>query len=258
MRQSRSDAAVVQTSHLARYRFIREIAIVALGYFVYSQVRGISADRTLDALGNAYSIIDLEEKLGIFKELAVQAFVLPHGPLVQLFNFIYFYGFFPLLVPTAVWLFVKRPKSYELLRNAFLISGGIAVLFFLVLPTAPPRLLGMGFVDTLNQSVAPSYSSIPGVNHFAAVPSMHVGWTLLTTLGLYLVLQRNPLRYAVWALPVIMMTSTVVTGNHYFLDGLLGVVVALAGLLIALALDSGVRAAGRRLKPATDRSALPE
>ncbi len=225
-----------------RFRLFREVLIVGLGYLVYSQVRGMAADRTFDAFTNANRLIDLEQNLGIFRELALQTWVLPNDTLLQVFNVIYFYGFFPLLLPTAAWLFFKHPSSYVLLRNAFLISGGIAVFFFLLLPTAPPRLLpGLGFVDTLSRSLAPSYDSIPGVNHFAALPSMHVGWSLLTTIGLYMALGGSRLRWFVWLLPAAMTTSTVVTGNHYFLDGALGMVVALVGLGIAIVMAEPAR-----------------
>ena len=220
------------------HRFLREVLIVGLGYLVYSQVRGVAADRTFDAISNAYRVVDFEQEIGIFKELALQTAILPYEALVQVFNVVYFFGFFPLLLPTASWLFLKRPGAYALLRNAFLASGGIAIFFFLLVPTAPPRLIDVGLVDTLNGSVAPTYESIPGVNHFAALPSMHVGWSLLTAIGLYVALPWTPLRGLVWLLPVAMMTSTVVTGNHYFVDGMLGLIVAFAGLGVALLLHS--------------------
>ncbi len=214
-------------------RLTREALLVGLGYLVYSQVRGLSAGRAVDALGNASRVIEVEGKLGIFRELFVQSLVLPHEALIQFFNVVYFYGFFPLLLPTAAWLYLKRPAAYSLLRNAFLVSGAIAAVLFVLLPTAPPRLADVGFVDTLNRGLAPGYSSIPGVNQYAAFPSMHVGWTLLTAIGLYMALDRNPLRYAVWALPGVMLAATVVTGNHYFIDGMLGIGVGLIGLTMA-------------------------
>jgi membrane-associated phospholipid phosphatase len=133
-------------------------------------------------------------------------------------------------------LFLKRPRVYVLARNAFLVSGGIAVCFFLLLPTAPPRLLDIGLIDTLSNGLAPSYSSIPGVNHYAALPSMHVGWNFLTAYALFLALDGLRGRSLLLLFPAIMLTATVATGNHYFLDGLLGLMVALAGLGIALVL----------------------
>ena len=212
---------------------LREIIIVGLGYLVYSQVRGLAADRVKDAFENGYWIVALEREIGIWREIAFQALILPHDALVQFFNFIYFYGLFPLLLPTAAWLFVKRPDLYLLARNAFLISGAIAVCFYLLVPTAPPRLIGLGVVDTLG-GLTIAHESIPGANPYAALPSMHVGWNFLTAVALYLALPRFPGRFLVLLLPLAMFTATVATGNHYILDGALGIAVALTGLGLAL------------------------
>ena len=216
---------------------MQEILIVGVGYLIYSQVRGLAADRVVDAFGNAYRIVELEQNLGIFEELALQTLILPHEALVHAFNLIYFYGLFPFLLPTAIWLYWKRPSVYILARNAFLVSGAIAVVFYIALPTAPPRFIGMGHIDTVvafGTSFTPTYSSIPGVNHFAALPSMHVGWNFLTAVALYLALAGFWWRGFVLTIPVIMFTATIVTGNHYILDGLLGMVVASSGLGLAL------------------------
>jgi hypothetical protein len=216
-----------------RRAFVREMLLLAIAYTVYSQVRGLAADRVDDAFRNAFSIIHLERDIGIFWESAFQALVLSEGWLEHFFNVFYFYGFFPLIIPTAIWLFWKRPHVYILTRNAFLISGAIAVVFFLVLPTAPPRLIG-GFADTLGRSMTPSYESLPGVNQFAALPSMHVGWNFLIAMGLYLGLANFRFRWIVFILPVLMISATVATGNHYIVDGLLGMAVAFSGLRLAI------------------------
>jgi len=208
------------------------------GYLVYSQVRGMAGDRVSDAFVNAYNLIDVERSLGIFLELTVQSWVLSSDLLVHVFNIIYFYMFFPFVIPTAIWLYVKHQAIYRLARTAFLISGGIAVCFFLTLPTAPPRLIGMGFIDTLNRSLTPTYSSMPGVNHYAALPSMHVGWTFLLAVALFLAFKDWKGRPVFFLIPLAMFTATVVTGNHYFLDGLLGLIVAMVALRAALFVQS--------------------
>jgi membrane-associated phospholipid phosphatase len=215
-------------------RILREVLIVGIGYLIYSQVRGLAGDRVVDAFHNGYRIVQLEQDLGIFEELALQTLILPHSILVDFFNFIYFYGLFPLLLPTAVFLFWRRPRVYVMARNAFLLSGFIAVIFFTLLPTAPPRLMGFGFIDTLGQSLTPTYDSIPGVNHFAAVPSMHVGWNFLMAVSLYIALRGVPGRSFVLLLPFAMFFSTLVTGNHYIVDGLLGILVSALALSIAV------------------------
>jgi len=217
---------------------LHEILFVAAGYLVYSQVRGLAGDRVFDAFINAYNLIDIERDLGIFKEATLQSWVRTNAMLVDFFNMIYFWLFFPLVIPSAIWLYIKRPSTYQLARNAFLISGAIAVIFFLTLPTAPPRFLGhMGFIDTLNQSFTPTYSSIPGVNHYAALPSMHVGWTFLLAVALHQAFKGWPAREAFFAIPVLMFTATIVTGNHYFLDGVLGLLVAAVALRVSLVIQ---------------------
>jgi membrane-associated phospholipid phosphatase len=226
--------ATAQPTPFYRKRILKEILLVGLGYLVYSQVRGLAGGRVSDALVNANHIVNIERSLGIFEELTIQKWILPSAFGVDVFNTIYFYGFFPFLIPTAIWLFWKHPDVYSLARTAFLASGGIAVLFFLTLPTAPPRLLDLGFVDTLNQSLAPSYSSIPGVNHYAALPSMHVGWTFLLATAIYLATGRKRSGLVAYGFPIAMFSATVITGNHWFLDGVLGLIVALVGLALAL------------------------
>jgi membrane-associated phospholipid phosphatase len=238
-----------------RNRVLTEVLFVVAGYLVYSQVRGLAGDRVFDAFINAYRLVDIERELGIFREATLQSWVLSSALLVDVFNMIYFWMFFPTVIPSAIWLYLKRPRTYELARNAFLISGGIAVIFFLTLPTAPPRFLGhMGFIDTLNQSFTPTYSSIPGVNHYAALPSMHVGWTFLLAVALYQALKGRPFRGVVFAIPVLMFTSTIVTGNHYFLDGVLGLIVAAVALRIALAIQR--RELARAVEVVTEAPAM--
>jgi hypothetical protein len=225
--------------------------LVGLGYLVYSQVRGLAGGRHGDALANATHIVNVEKSIGLYHELAVQRWVLPHAALVDVFNLLYFYMFFPLLIPIAAWLFWKHEEVYSLARTAFLASGFIAVCFFLTLPTAPPRLLDVGFVDTLNQSLTPTYSEIPGVNHYAALPSMHVGWTFLLAVAVVRALPAWRWRWLAFLMPVIMFSATVVTGNHWFLDGALGLVVALTGLAAALRIRRWIAMRTRAPAPAT-------
>jgi len=234
---------------LPRYRFPREILFVGLSYLIYSQVRGLAADRSLDAFANAYQVINIEERLGVFRELSLQQFVIARGQLIDFFNLFYFYGLFPLLLPTALFLYLRRPHVYNLTRNAFLVSGAIAVFFYILIPTAPPRLVGMGFLDTLGTSLTPKYGSIPGVNHYAAMPSMHVGWNFLLAVAIYLALSGVRLRFLVLLLPIVMFTATVVTGNHYFLDGILGICVAATGLFLAIQVERWRSAPALAIQP---------
>jgi hypothetical protein len=207
---------------------------MGMAYLLYFLVRNHAAERTADAFKNAGQLIRLERDLGMFRELSLQAAALPYEGLTHVFNIIYFYGHFPLIIVVGAWLFWKHPPVYSLIRNAFLASGAIALVVFTLFPVAPPRLIGAGFIDTLQYTVALTYDKSPGVNEFAAVPSMHVGWNLLLALGLFLSFHHPLMRGAALLLPPAMILATVVTGNHYLVDAPLGIVVALFGLVIAL------------------------
>jgi membrane-associated phospholipid phosphatase len=63
---------------------------------------------------------------------------------------------------------------------------------------------------------------------------MHVGWTFLLAVALFLAFKDWRFRPLFFVIPLAMFSATIVTGNHYFLDGVLGLVVAVAALRISL------------------------
>jgi membrane-associated phospholipid phosphatase len=118
-----------------------------------------------------------------------------------------------------------------------LISGAIALVFFVLFPVAPPRLATVGIVDTLGLTVPVDYDNSPLVNPYAALPSMHVGWALVLSLGLYLSTKRRTLRLLALTIMPAMWIATVITGNHFIIDGLFGTILAGIGFICALWLN---------------------
>jgi hypothetical protein len=215
-----------------------EIGLVALGFLLYFLVRGAVIDRTQDALANARWIVDLQSSVGLFIEPAINRWILEHTPLLRLMNFVYFWLDFPLIVGAGLVLFWTRRNSYTLLRDALLISGGMALIVYWVYPVAPPRFLKeWGFVDTLAQYSQLAYqtqSTKPFVNPFAAVPSLHVGWALLLTIVVFGSTTAWWLRSAAVVVLALQTLSVVATANHFVFDAIVGVVIALAALGVAL------------------------
>jgi PAP2 superfamily len=115
-------------------------------------------------------MVDLERSLGVAWEDTVQASIVGRDSLVMLANWVYIWGHWPVILSTAVVLYVWRPDRYYLLRNTLFISGGMGFLFFAFVPVAPPRLLELGLVDTVsNQSEAYRALQPPGLtNQYAA------------------------------------------------------------------------------------------
>ncbi len=225
------------------FRHVYEIALVAIAFLAYFIVRGGVVQREEAAQRNAADIIDLQRTLGFFWEPEINAAILDYGALTQLFNAIYFWMDFPLIVGIGLWMyFFGHRHQYTVARDALLASGALALVVYYVYPVAPPRLLPpeFGFVDTLSEYNNLAYQAQSTeffVNPYAAVPSLHYGWAVLVG-GVLFWTTKNPLVRALAVfLPVAQFAAILFTANHYIIDAMAGVVVALMGLLIAMALQ---------------------
>ncbi len=242
------------------FRHVYEIALVAVAFLAYFIVRGSVVDRDEEALRNAADIIDLQRTLGFFWEQDINAAILDYGALIQLFDAIYFWMDFPLIVGIGLWMyFFGYRHQYTIARDALLASGAIALVVYHLYPVAPPRLLPpeFGFVDTLAEYSRLSYqaqSTELFVNPYAAVPSLHYGWAVLVGGVLFWTVSSLWLRAIAVFLPIGQLAAILFTANHYMLDAMAGVVVALMGLLIAMALQRWGYAGFQKL---VDRLAPP-
>jgi hypothetical protein len=221
---------------------LHEAVIVVVSFLIYFAVRGMVVDRAGQAMVNAFDLIALEQKLGIYWELRMQSWILDSYVLIKTMNWIYFWGHMPLVILFAVWLWMRHREAYTLVRNAFLASGAIAVVIYATYPVAPPRLVPFaGYVDTMALFDRVGYNAqevSAFVNPFAAVPSLHFGWSLLLGLVIAKVASSPLLKAAGVLWPLAMFFSVVMTGNHFILDAVAGAVVSFAGLGIAYALAS--------------------
>lgn len=200
-------------------------------------------DDPATALANAQRIIDAERALGIFVEYEWQQAVLESELAVRFFNFVYFWLDFPLIAALGLALyFSSRRRHYTFTRDAILASGALALVCYYLAPVAPPRLVPeLGIMDTLQAYNNASYQAQSTeffVNPFAAMPSLHVGWAFILAFGMARAFGRKPLVIALCLLhPLTQWVSTVVTGNHFILDGVGGLGAAAFGLSMAAAMQ---------------------
>jgi membrane-associated phospholipid phosphatase len=206
---------------------------MAVAYLAYYLGRSI-AGSAQPAFENARYLMTIENSLGLFEEISVQSALLSYETVVHVFNIIYFYGHWPTILAFAVYMFIKKPQVYAITRNAFLMSGAVALIFFILFPVAPPRLATFGIVDTLSMTIPVKYDDSPLVNPYAALPSLHVGWALLMSLGLLLATNRLWLRLIACLIAPAMLAATVITGNHYIIDGIFGSLLCGITFLMAL------------------------
>lgn len=223
---------------------LRELANVLVITFAYFLTRGVIRGREADAFANAATLIQMEQSLGIYHEQAIQRFALGHSWLIDFVNNYYLYGHLPLLVAVTIWLFWWRPTFYPWIRNAFIISAAIGLTIYVAVPMAPPRFLP-GFVDTMRVSGFNVDGSAAGplYNPYAAMPSLHTGWSVLSGFAIFVASRRWFMKALGIILPSLMVVSVVLTGNHYFLDAVVGTAVVALAVTLAWAVDRGPWAA---------------
>ncbi len=213
----------------------RQVLLVGCAVLFYFAVRGLTQGSESTAVDNGRSLLDLEARFGLDLEHGTQRLIEDSPLLITLFNWVYIWLHWPVVIATLLWLHHSRRFDYLELRNAMFISGAIGLVIFASFPVAPPRLADVGLVDTVTErSISYRLLQPPSlVNKYAAVPSLHVGWNLLVGIALLRATTRRPVRVFAYVAPALMAVAVVATANHYVVDGVFGAIVSLVGLAIS-------------------------
>ncbi len=222
-----------------------QLALFFCIYQGYQLVRGLSEAKESLALDNAERIISLERSLGLFVEGHVQAFALKADWLIDGANWMYVNSHFIITTSFLVWLYLARNEYFYFVRNMFMVAMLLALTGYLLYPTAPPRLVAdSGLLDSL---AAVSHLNTDSnavsllVNKYAAVPSMHIGFATMIA-GTAIMLVRSKALKVLWACyPLVVLFVVMSTGNHFWFDGAVGVLVAATSALIASRVLAPVR-----------------
>jgi hypothetical protein len=235
---------------------VREVLLLALGFVGYRQIRYLTRNDTQQAVDNAGQVIDVERAWHLFHEPWVQTQALRSETVVSVLNHYYVSVHFPLTALFVAWVLVRHHEWYRSIRNWMLGVTGAALLIHVAYPLAPPRMVrGEGFVDTLRvygPNIYPEDTTQSVANQFAAMPSLHFGWSVIVAVG-FIAIVRRRWSWIALAHPVITLLAIVATANHYWLDAIVaGVLVAVGGALVATS-----RRAGRDRTPAPAPASLP-
>jgi hypothetical protein len=237
------DARVRQVLH--------QIALLLGATVAYLGVRGLTAGDPATAEQNAHAVLRFERHVGLEWEAGVQRLLLDEEHVVRVFNAVYVWGFWPVVAGALVVLYRRDRDRYRTYRNALFLSGLVGLAVFATFPVAPPRFL-TGYTDTVALLSGHDEIAHPSglTNEYAAMPSFHVGWTVLAVVALLPVIRRTIVRHLAIAHAALMSCTVVVTANHYVVDVAAGVAVTLAALLAVRAVDTN------RSRAATPASAV--
>ena len=246
-----------------RLRWWREIIYIAAFYLLYSAVRntfgsagGVGREAVATAFGHAKDIIAIQDAIGLWFEPELQKWYLglPGDGLIRVWNIYYGTAHFIVTIVALALLFHRQPDRYAAWRNTLAAMTGLALIGFATFSLMPPRLLGdtsiygacheeqvedchgFGVVDTL-ADFGGLWSFDKGAvakvsNQYAAMPSMHTGWSTWCALVLLPMLRRRWTKVLVALYPVATVFCIMITGNHYWLDAVGGLVALGGGWLI--------------------------
>jgi hypothetical protein len=214
----------------------RPFLILFVFYVAYAVARALAHGRDAVALANGRTLMHAEKRLHIYIEPWVQAKFSHWDPLLSFFNFFYLYCHLSIALWCMIWLYLRRNAVYTFFRDWFMVMNGVALVLYLLVPTAPPRLtFTSGIVDTL-WLLSPVNLSAGGMsgqaNPYAAVPSLHFGWALFVGLSVVMMAHRHWVRVVGALFPAVTLLSIIVTGNHWLFDALAGGLVSIGAYLL--------------------------
>lgn len=208
---------------------VRQLVILLGCYAAYDLARIAVRGRSAVAMGNALGIINAEKALHIYIEPFVQTMASHVHVLVLFMDWFYGNVHLPATILMLVWIYLYRNEAFAFLRNVFLTMNVLSMTVFALLPVAPPRLVPTsGLVDTMYLYSSSSYHS--GIlsfvtDQYAALPSLHIGYALFVSLGIYLLTTNRLARVLAGVYPVVVLAAIIITGNHYLIDVVGGVIV---------------------------------
>jgi hypothetical protein len=216
-------------------RWWQEIGFILGVYFLYSLVRNRVPSHEIGAFHRAARIVDIERALHIGAEKSVNLFVDHHHWLAYVCNYYYSTLHFVVTIGVLVWLYLKHPLRYRAIRSVLLITNLVALIGFWFVSVAPPRMLP-GYIDTVIKFHTWGSLASPGLaaksNQFAAMPSLHIGWSLWCAVAIVTLARRPWVRVLGALYPIATLFVIVGTANHFFLDAAGGAVTLLAAVAV--------------------------
>jgi hypothetical protein len=208
-------------------RWWHEVVLAAVLYGCYDAARGLSNGGFVKAERDGWEILDLERALHLDPEGWLNAHLQTVPLLAVSACYVYATLHFVVTPIVLIWTFRSRPVAYVRARTTLALTTAGALIGFWFFPTAPPRLLiGGGFHDTLATYSSwgwwGSQTSIPQgtaalANQFAAMPSLHVAWSIWCAATLLAHLRNRAVKLLAAAYPIVTATVVLATANHYVL-----------------------------------------
>jgi membrane-associated phospholipid phosphatase len=248
---------VASAGHLrpiGRVRIMREIALFAGLYVIYTAARWLVHRHLSTALSNAHWVISVEHNAHVGIEGSVQR-ALHFEPASWLLSNVYLAAQLVVPVIVLVYTYMRARPIYIALRNTIIAIWLIAIPVFALFPVAPPRMAGIGLGEAASSGSAIGLTGHSTIfyNPYAAVPSLHVGVALAVSLALAAAARRRWLKLLALLWAPLVTLAVIATGNHYVFDVVTGALTAGVGYALGRWVTSLVNAPRRPSRRSLDQ-----
>lgn len=234
--------ATLSNHHIKRG--VIELAFLTVLYVGYSASRLLASNDFSAARGRAIELLNFEMSWRIGLEKPLNNFFARDELVGLLGSFWYATTHYLVTAAVLIWLYRRSATQYVTARRALVVATLIGLVFYLLMPTAPPRLMDGAYIDILRQHAQDGWwgadASAPRgfrgmTNELAAMPSLHAGWALWVAL----VFIRARVPAIVQQLGIVYAVTTAIvivgTGNHWVVDAVAGWMVVIAGFALVMA-----------------------
>ncbi|MFD7088766.1 phosphatase PAP2 family protein [Streptomyces sp. NPDC056730] len=223
-----------------RPRIWFEILLIAVSYWTYSLIRNAVPEQKAKALRNADWIWEAEKSLGIAVEQTINHAMNSVTWLIVGMNYYYATLHFIVTIGVLVWLFRRHPGRYAAARLVLFATTAVALLGYYLYPLAPPRLMnGQRFIDTVLRHETWGSMASGDLKHmsnqYAAMPSMHIGWSLWCGLTIFALASAPWAKILGLLYPTLTLLVIVATANHFWLDAVGGMLCLAFGVAVSYA-----------------------
>jgi membrane-associated phospholipid phosphatase len=243
-----------------------QLALLAGAYWAWRHARGAVDGSMGLSFSHARDLVSAERSLGLLIEPSVQHWAVDTGWPAEVARWGYANLHFKGSCLMLGIVYFGYRGSFGFVRNAVFAAMAISVIGYALFPTAPPRFLPeLGLDPSSAVTGNDPLLSRPGdplFNPFAAVPSMHVGLSVILAWSLAMLVRPRPLKAALFAYPLLMTYVVVASGNHFWLDAVLGLLTAAlavgAAILLARLNSDWSFGSATRSAPTGDLEPQPE
>ena len=247
-----------------------ELGAMTILAVIYNSVRATGGNSRAVAMAHARGVAHLEGPVFDHLELALNHWIV--GWPVVAIAACYFYAVMHYLMTPTILVLSRRRGGWPYWRGywALVVGSGIALFIYANWPLAPPRLMPeLGTIDVMRHFADAGWwgdaASAPrglgdATNQFAAMPSLHFGWSLWCGIQMW---SFGELRWRIAAVsyPALQAAVVLATANHFLLDVLGGATCILAGYAVVtlVARARGTErttAVGRQLEPTSSGAEL--